>query len=119
LGVLPRSSYSVEAYRSVHAVAAQAIAKEWRRGRLRRRRRMNRPQDLAGEPGVVQLNVCGQSHGDLLQQPTVAVGIAERSVRGIALTVRIQAANHSLSVSMMEYAARVVEWLADLDATTE
>jgi hypothetical protein len=100
-------------------VAAQAIAKEWRRGRLRRRRRMNRLQDLAGEPGVVQFDISRQSHGDLLQQPTVAVGIAERSVRGIALTLRIQAANHASSVGMMEYAARVVEWLADLDATTE
>ena len=80
---------------------------------------MNRLQHLAGEPRVAHFDISRQSHGNLLQQPTVAVRIAERSVRGITLPLRTQAVNHAFPISMVEHAARVVERLADLDATTQ
>jgi len=76
-------------------------------------------REFAGEACVARRDVSGQSCGDLLEQPAVAVWISERSVRGVAFSFRIWTAEQAFRAGMVEYAAGVVEWLADLDATTE
>ena len=45
-----------------------------------------------GERGVVAVDAAGQSRGDFLQQPAIAVGIAERGIRTVAAALRIRAA---------------------------
>src|SRR3954470_24158865 len=45
-----------------------------------------------GERGIVAVDASGQSCGDFLQQPAIAVGIAERGIRTVAAACRIRAA---------------------------
>src|SRR5258708_23186819 len=54
-----------------------------RAGKVRRR----------SERRFVRIDASGQSRGDFLEQPAVAVGIPERGVGTIAATVRIRAAD--------------------------
>src|SRR5260221_11498646 len=54
-----------------------------RSGEIRRR----------GECRAVRIHTSGQSRGDFLQQPAVAVGIPKRGVGAVAATVRIRAAD--------------------------
>jgi hypothetical protein len=56
--------------------------------------------------------VSGQSHGDLLEQPAVALQIAERGVRGVTLSLRIGPDESAFRAGVVEYAAGV-------DATAE
>src|SRR4051812_49264247 len=53
----------------------------------------------------------------LLNEPTVAVGIAERDKRAVVATPRIRASDPSLGPGMMEDAAFVVKHVAHLDST--
>src|SRR5580700_1149744 len=46
-----------------------------------------------GESRVVRVHASGQSHGDLLEQPAVAVRIAERGVRAVAAMLGIRTAD--------------------------
>ena len=70
------------------------------------------------------VNTPGQPRRDLLEQPAVAVRIAERSERTIAAMVGIRAtdSNPSKQVGLVRASVRTagaVEDLADLDAPTE
>src|SRR5690348_4606344 len=59
---------------------------------------------------------------DLLQHPTVAVGIAERRIRGIGAALRIRPRGMRFVASVKaraEAAAGIVEWFAHLDAVSE
>ena len=47
---------------------------------------------LAAISAAVAIDTSGQSRGDFLQQPAIAVGIAERGIRTVAAAFRIRAA---------------------------
>src|SRR3954466_13157571 len=79
----------------------------------------NHAGEFGREAWVAVLDVSGQSRGDFLEHPAVAIRVAERGVRGVALSLRICAGDQALSFGMMEYAVGVVEWLADCDASTK
>src|SRR4051812_25719003 len=72
---------------------------------------------LGRKAGVAVLDLSGQSRGDLLQYPGIAVGIAERGIGGVTLSLRIWPRDQASSLGMVEYTAGVVEWLADRDPT--
>src|SRR5271166_5682992 len=59
-----------------------------------------------------------QALGDLLEELAVAVRIAERGERAVALTVWGQAGDSSLSSGAVEHPAGVVEHLAHLGAAS-
>src|SRR4051812_26219427 len=75
--------------------------------------------EFGRETCIVVIDVSGQSRRDLLEHPGVTVGIAERGVGGVTLSLRIWAADKALSFGMVEYAAGVLEWLADLYAAAQ
>jgi hypothetical protein len=78
------------------------------------------PQRLSQVLGVVvprrRARPPGQADLDLLQEPTVAVGIAERGERSVVGVVRRRAGDARLGPGVVEDAAGVVEDLADGDA---
>src|SRR5688572_50390 len=91
-----------------------------------RRRTSERGGELGrrGECRVIRIYASRQSHGDLLEQPAVAVGIAERGERAVAAILGIWAADAEPPkkvgvVRAVVHAAAVVEHLADRDAATE
>lgn len=59
----------------VHSLALSKQVNVLRRSN--RCRRVNRPHNLISESGVAYFDVAGQSHSNFLQQPAVAVWIAE------------------------------------------
>src|SRR5262245_9582524 len=62
---------------------------------------------------MVRVHASGQSHRDFLQQPAVAVRIAERGERGITAPLRIRAAERRLSRT------GTVDHFAHVDAATD
>src|ERR1700722_2324177 len=76
-------------------------------------------RELGGEICVACLDVPGQSHGDFLKHPSIAIRIAERGVGGITFSLRIWAADQGFAAGVMEYAAGVMERLADFDTTAQ
>src|SRR4051794_21551901 len=62
---------------------------------MRRGRPSERRCELSrgGERGDVGLHAAGQARGDLLEQPAVAVRIAERCQREVAAAIRIRTAD--------------------------
>src|SRR5882724_11916521 len=77
-----------------------------------------------GEGRVVGVHPSGQSRGDLLKQPAVAVRIFERGERAVAAVLGIRTANPDppKQIGLVRADVRVagaVEHLADLDAATE
>src|SRR5882757_8829466 len=92
---------------------------------VRGRRTAERARELSrrGECRVVRVHASGQSRGDLLQQPAVAVRIAERGERAVAAALGIRTADPEPpeQVGLVRagvHAGGVVERLADLDAAT-
>src|SRR6266513_1017050 len=57
----------------------------------------NHAGEFGREACVAVLDVSGQSRGDLLEHPAVAVRIAERGVGGVTLTLRIWAGDKAFS----------------------
>src|SRR5271167_5172631 len=77
-----------------------------------------------GERSRGRVNAPGKPRRDLLQQPAIAVGIAERGERAVAAMLGIPTADPAPPkqvglVLASVHAAGVVEHLADPDATTE
>ena len=56
---------------------------------------------------------------DLLEQPVVAVRVAERGKRAVVATFRIRAGYASVVPGVVEHSDGVVEHLADLDAVVD
>src|SRR5258708_7977984 len=88
---------------------------------VRGRRTSERGRELSrrGECRVVCVHASGQPHGDLLEQPAVAVRIAERGERGVTAPRRIRAAEAAFRAGMVEYTADVVEHVAHLDTALD
>src|SRR5206468_1118072 len=77
-----------------------------------------------GERGAVAVDAAGQSSRDFLQQPAIAVGIAERGIRTVAAAFRIRAAQPDPSKQIRLVLANVhvaagVERFTDYNAATE
>src|ERR1700753_1390791 len=92
---------------------------------VRRRRAPKRGRKLSwrGE-GRVCLHASGQSRGDLLEQPAVAVGIAEGSERAVAAMLRIDAGNPKSAEQIWlvlagMHIAGILKHFADRDAASE
>jgi len=67
-----------------------------------------------GEGGDRRVKASGQPGGDLLQEPAVAVRVAERQERAVAGALRIRSGNPGVGPAVVEDAAGVVEDLARL-----
>src|SRR5690348_7054046 len=52
---------------------------------------------LRGKRGLVRIDAAGQARGDLLEQPAIAVGIAERGVGTVAAALGIRPLHASTS----------------------
>src|SRR4051812_26563856 len=61
----------------------------------------------------------GQPLGDLLEQPGVAVGVAERGEGRVAPALRVGAGDTRPLPRVVEHPARVVEGVADVDAALD
>src|ERR1700724_3595463 len=92
--------------------------------RGRRASERGRKLDRRGEGRAVRVHASGQSYDDLLEQPAVAVRIAERGERAVAAMLRVQTANPAPPkevrlVRASVNAVGVVEHFADLYAATD
>ncbi len=83
------------------------------------RRRKQHVDNLTVEPWVARFDMRREARSHFLQEPAVAMRVAERGERGITLSLRLATAHAIVSVAAMEHAARVMARFADLHAPAQ
>src|SRR5437016_6070918 len=89
----------------VVVVVLRRFAEELRKGR-----------DVNGSCSLLLPFAAGKARRDLLEQPAVPVWVLKRGKREVGTTLRVAPANARVLHSVIERAAGVVEYLADVDA---